>query len=78
MIERVFGALPAGVDLTSVTMSGEVIATDGVATTSSSAIRYAALLEETGAFSIVNIASLIAAESSAGNGAIAFNIIANR
>lgn len=78
MIERVFGGLPAGVGLTSVTMSADMAAVDGVATTSSSAIRYATLLEETGAFSTVHIASLRTADSSAGNRVITFSITANR
>lgn len=57
-LEVVFGALPAGVELTSITMTGDAINVDGAAATRGSAIEYAALLEDTGLFSSVQIASL--------------------
>ena len=57
-LEVVFGALPAGVELTSITMTGDAITLDGAAATRGFAIEYAALLEDTEFFSSIQIASL--------------------
>jgi len=74
----VFAAPPAGVSLTSITMTDDAISLNGMATTPLSATRYAALLEEMGAFANVHIASLIVTHGSADASAIAFSIIAKK
>jgi len=72
----VFDAPPAGVSLTSITMSDDAIGLNGMATTPFSAADYAALLEETESFATVHIASLTMAHGSADASVTTFSIIA--
>ncbi len=72
----VFAAPPAGVSLTSITMTDDAISLNGMATTPLLATGYAALLEETESFANVHIASLTLAHGSGDGSVTTFSIIA--
>lgn len=77
-IEGLDTMMNGGFPRNSVTMDGNVVALYGGATTNSSATRYAVLLEETGAFSTVHIASLTTANGPTGPGVTTFSMVVNR
>ena len=76
-LQLVFGALPAGVELASITMGDDTINLNGVAATRSLAIRYATLIEESGLFSAVNIASSTSTDDPAEASVAMFSITAD-
>jgi len=75
-LELVFGVPPPGVSLTTITMTDDTIGLNGMATTPFSAIDYAAVIEQTGSFAAVHIASLAVDHGSPGASATTFSIIA--
>jgi Tfp pilus assembly protein PilN len=76
-LQLVFGSLPTEVELTSVAMADNTINLNGVAATRLLAIHYAALIEESGLFSAVNIASSTSRDDPAEAGVVTFNIATN-
>jgi len=78
ILELVFGALPASIDLTSVTVTNDQMTLGGAAASRSLAIDYASFIEESGLFSTVDIACSIAEDGETDSDVTSFNITGDR
>ena len=77
-LHSILGDIPYGVTPTTIAVTGNSITVEGSAATRSSAIDYLGLIEKTGDFSAVNIASLTMVDTESDDRVVQFTIIVDR